>query len=155
MAPDGSDLTVIADLGRNIWHHDLAWTPEGERILFASEVDPNLRRQRLNVIDRDGSNLTLLHEYDFFSRDVNNPVAFSPDGTEVAYFTWSFDPFNGDWTIGLAISDIDGSDRRVVLKDAGGCCDDDVFWYPHLAWSPDGTALALTIDGPGEQPRGS
>jgi dipeptidyl aminopeptidase/acylaminoacyl peptidase len=154
MKPDGSDATGIVP-ERIPWIHDPAWTPDGERILFASGG----RRQRHYVIDRDGSNLTPLGEYRFDSRDIGNPVAFSPDGTRVAYFTWDFDPNNvggsrQPWTVGVAVADFDGSNRRVVLEYAGECCDYDVFWFPYLGWSPDGTQLALTIDGTGEQPQG-
>jgi len=147
---DGRDRTALDVPDGDGWIHDPAWTPDGKRIVFAEESNaPMHRLQRLYMIDRDGSNLTRLHEYEFDSRDVGNPVAWSPDGLRFATFAWA-----PAWTISVAIADIDGSNRRVALEDAGECCDSRVFWYPYLGWSPDGTQLALAIDGLGEKPQG-
>lgn len=147
--PDGSGRTTIKVLADNTWYHDPAWTPDAERILFAAGD----RREQLYVIDRDGSNLTLLGEMRINARDVGNPVAWSPDASRIAYFTWDFGGLRG-WTIGIVVANFDGSNPRVVVEDAGECCDNGVCWYPYLAWSPDGTQLAVVIDGPGLQPQG-
>ncbi len=65
------------------------------------------------------------------STDEAGP-AWSPDGTQIAFFAGSFDTRE----YGLFIMDVDGS-NRVRLADANG----HVGFIP--AWSPDGTTIAF------------
>jgi Tol biopolymer transport system component len=54
-----------------------AWSPDGAHIAVMNDLEPG--GGRLYVMDADGSNLRVLAE------DVDPTVAWSPDGTRLAY----------------------------------------------------------------------
>jgi len=110
MRPDGSDPAVI-------WHSDEGgctdhpeWSPDSQWIAVFTDkcewIFPMTRE--LRVISRDGSAVTTVatvtHEDD---RCVQPEVAFSPDGTQVAYFGADCRP----WMVKS-----DGSGQAVLLE---------------------------------------
>jgi eukaryotic-like serine/threonine-protein kinase len=74
-------------------------------------------------------------------RDVDSAVAFSPDGTRMAYFRGN-DPDVGKYR--MLTSKLDGSDEKILL------IHDLVFLPRWAAWSPDGKTLAYPDVIPGK-----
>jgi CheY-like chemotaxis protein len=52
------------------------------------------------------------------------------------------------WLLSVNVISAAGGDPRVILDDAGACAC--VGFTPGLAWSPDGTRIAIAVPGPGE-----
>ncbi len=99
-----------------------AWSPDGQRIAFASNRDGNAE---LYVMDADGSNPTNL------THDAGRALhpAWSPDGQRIAFVS------SRDGNDELYVMDADGSNPTNLTHDAG----DD--WHP--ARSPDGQRIAF------------
>ena len=73
-------------------------------------------------------------------RDDNSGAAFSPDGMRMA-FTRSNHPERG---ISLLLtSNLDGTDEKVITTGPT------FYWPSRVAWSPDGSQIALVNTGPG------
>ena len=106
------------------WDADPAWSPEGNRIAFASDRSGSWR---LYVMDADGRNV--------FDRSQNdNPggnvyPAWSPDGKQIAC-TESV----GDGTRQIFVIDAAGRNKKQLTKDGDFNC--------YAAWSPDGKKIA-------------
>jgi Tol biopolymer transport system component len=124
---------------------DPAWSPDGRRIVYASNPSP-CRGSRcqtdLYAIGRDGRNRTRLTNT---PQDERNPD-WSPDGIHIAYTRWDEDR-PGVWVMGA-----DGSGQRQLTDRAVGIPPD---------WSPDGTRIlyeagdyrlyTINADGTGQQ----
>ena len=137
--PDGLGLAFVSDRdgtpdiylteGRNVRRltHDatheeaLLWSPDATRIAFSG-------RQRMWVVDADGSgptSLTQPPESPFIS---DYPAAWSPDGTRLLYMR----------------SNMESSRLRVINSDGTG--DADVAEeLSSPSWSPDGTRIAVLL----------
>jgi len=74
-------------------------------------------------------------------RDDDSGVTFSPDGKRMA-FTRSNDPEKERFS--LLTSNLDGTDERVITTGPS------TFYRNLVAWSPDGSQIALVIAGPGQ-----
>lgn len=139
-APDGQRLAYAAAGG--VWVMDvsdaisrqivtcgvdanacsIAWSPGGSRIAVA-------QAGRLELVDPDGGNRTLVHE----ERGIVQPI-WSPDGGRIAFQIIGGDP--NDQRRRLVMVDRDGSDRTELLGPLPGIG----AWDP--AWSPDGSRIA-------------
>ncbi len=98
-----------------------AWSPDGEKIAFASERDGNWE---LYVMDADGSGQTRLTRTPEADEGV---PAWSPDGERIAFVT---DPMNDP---AIHAMKLDGS-RRERLADGN---------WP--TWSPNGKTVCFTV----------
>jgi Tol biopolymer transport system component len=98
-----------------------AWSPDGERIAFATDRDGNWE---LYVMEADGAEQRRLTNT---PEDESSP-AWSPDGEKIAYVT---DVFEGNETI--RVMNADGSGRK-RLADGN---------WP--SWSPDGERIVYTV----------
>ena len=136
MNADGTDLRLLSTGSEpNPQVTGIAWSPDSSTIAFTQDMgdegDPAPHRRVARVVNADGSGL----------RDLTEPVdggccywvspdervAWSPDGTSVAFLAWS-----GEREI--VVVDADGSGGRAVITDG------DYSWFD---WSPDGSRLVV------------
>jgi Tol biopolymer transport system component len=106
MSPDGSGLTKVFDIP-GAFDSAPAWSPDGSRIAFESDMDGD---SEIYVMNADGSDVRQL---------TNNTIhdeglAWSPDGTRIA-FTSGLDNLNGD----IWVMNADGSDPIQLTNSPG------------------------------------
>jgi len=102
-----------------------SWTSDSTKV--AVEVDRGVL-----VVDRGGQVVDHLGPSDSW---VSN-AAFSPDGSKVAYCTYTTPPGQSLPSWGLHVADVGGTNDRVLTWHLG--------WQP--AWSPDARQLTFTSD---------
>ena len=121
-------------------HDDVAWSPNGESVVFAAhEACPG--QPDLFVVPADGSAQAVR----LLAPGMNGVFPrFSPDGRRIA-----FQGSEGGGTTGLYVADVGsagvgagGVQARRIGPDLEGSPTDQ--WFP-LQWSPDGTELAVAI----------
>ncbi len=114
--PDGATAITNVTLIRDDSHAD--WSPDGRRIVFASN-----RTGNIHVINADGSDVTQLTH----NSDGNIDPAWSPDGRRIV--------FASNRTGNIHVINADGSDVTQLTHDSrsGG-----------PAWSPDCRRIAFT-----------
>jgi Tol biopolymer transport system component len=101
-----------------------AWSPDGSRILFATDRDGN---EEIYVMNADGSGQTNLTN----RADDDWRPGWSPDGSKIV---WMTQPSPGDWEIHVMNADGTG---QVNLTNTPGALDG------APAWSPDGSRIAF------------
>jgi TolB protein len=139
--PDGSGLHRLDESAGN--ELAPAWSPDGTRIAYvhtaADSTDPEIW-----VMDANGSGAhALTHEH-----RIVDAVTWSPDGTQLAYISHLID--EGDWQI--RVMQADGTGAHALYSCSSPCTSGGYT----LAWSPDGTAIAFTIEptrGPPAKPQ--
>jgi TolB protein len=123
ISPAAEDAVTELTDGSN-YDADLAWSPDGTKIVFASDRSGTFR---LYVMDPDGHNVRELTQ-------VNNPggnayPAWSPDGKRIAYTNSA-----PDGSRQIFVIDADGKNTKQLTKDGNFNC--------YAAWSPDGKKIA-------------
>ncbi len=103
----------------------LAWSPDGTRILLASQPETNMSSpfppaQTLHAIKADGSGLTQLSA----QGEASASAGWSPDGKQVAFLSW-WDDTDSDGVAdakrdspALYVVNADGSQKRRLLSEA-------------------------------------
>lgn len=147
MRVDGSDAHKLVAHSQNDFNP--AWSPDGSKILFQSDMTADRHDRDIFVVNADGSGLIN------FSASANFDVepVWSPDGTRIAYRS-------GKFMSDEELANFGGSSspNYIVVKDliAGW----NVFLpmpeglgspsYPQ--WSPDGTQITFNCSGSLEKP---
>jgi hypothetical protein len=134
---DGSE-TQVTDQPMSIGA--ATFSADGSRVLFAAESPDD--HWTVYALDADGGPATVLT-----SPIDPSPaaLAFSPDGTQIAYVLWG----RGDSEHPVWVMDADGTDAHEILAN------DVVMGGGHLrgdrrgavAWSPAGDRIALALEG--------
>jgi WD40 repeat protein len=112
-----------------------AWSPDGEWLLFHSNMDGTT--VNLFKVRPDGSELTQLT---FDEEGDNRSGYWSPDGSQIAYL---HAPDGYENPSDLRIVDADGSGIQTVMSGT-------VRSYAAIAWNPSGSLLAVRRQGEGE-----
>ena len=112
----------------------MAWSPNGERLAFLSSTG-------LWTMDPDGSDAAQVRPA---STDSTTPysVAWSPDGSRIAFFDVS-QVAQGDAAEQYTLLVVGADGKHPVRVHDAGCCAGDEVAPPSVAWSPDGTLLAV------------
>ena len=130
--PDGSDARQLTS--NNVWDGQAHWSPDGRRVVFASERDSNpgwpVRRSEIHVMNADGSDVRKLTN----SVDGSSTPRWSPDGTRIV-FSRRDDP-----RVRVYVMNADGTDLRPVTPVEGGD------FLPD--WSPDGNRILYLSSQP-------
>ena len=114
---------------------DPQWSPDGTQIAFSLHPPEDPDRGRAYVVNVDGSGLRRLSKFEPRIAVVDEGhLAWSPDGTRIAFGKWLNDP-NGDPGVRpVTIVDVaSGEEHEVGLINPNG--------YQGWAWSPDGTSI--------------
>jgi Tol biopolymer transport system component len=144
MHDDGSNVTRLTDDDADDF--DPSWSPDGEKIAFASFRD-GLDNEEIYVMNADdGSNVTRLTDEDALDREPS----WSPDGEKIAFVSNrdSIDDSENEEIDNNAIYSMNADDGSNVTR----LTDDDAF-YTHPGWSPDGEKIAFVSnrDGSGNE----
>ena len=121
VSTETGEIVRTMPIETNLHPQDLAWSPDGRSLAFTSTV------QRLYMIDADGSNLRSISTDD--RRALG--IGFSPTGDEIAFVG-----DRGD----LGVVNLVSGETRLLVADRG------IGYSP--TWSPDGTRIAFSTDGP-------
>jgi Tol biopolymer transport system component len=143
---DGQVTNLTGDDQERWVTRTVAWSPDGSMIAFARTHRGGLpNASRLFVMNADGTS-----ERELITGPEPHPqvygLAWSPDGSSIAFIQYVGDASDPAPVRGfLRVVDADGSGLRTLAGPwpSGGCC----IWISidePLAWSPDGTSIAMT-----------
>jgi Tol biopolymer transport system component len=129
---DGTGQTrLTTHPGFDIWP---ALSPDGTKVVFASNRSGQPNNYELYIIDADGSNLMQLTN----TGGSNTDPSWSPDGTKIAFTS----DRAGNGSLNIYVMNLDGSNPIPLTQDNVGN------YQP--AWSPDGTQIAFVSNRDGE-----
>jgi dipeptidyl aminopeptidase/acylaminoacyl peptidase len=144
LTPDGATIATLSLTAGPI--AALVWAPDGSRLAIATNGFAVGATSTVYVVNRDGTRLHPLIDA-AAPRTAIFDLAWAPDGTRIDFINTSTWDDKSGWKLTLAGIDPDGT-HRADIADAGGCfC---LGLNPSgLAWSPDGTIIALGKPGDG------
>ncbi|MDX2057334.1 MAG: hypothetical protein SFV24_05995 [Gemmatimonadales bacterium] len=123
---------VVRLTTNDVYDGDPAWSPDGQRLVFARATGPRDNdRTALWIMDADGGSPRQLTAPDSLTFDSRPD--WSPDGAWIGYQSSGVTEATALWQIRP-----DGTDRRAVPGLGGGDGHHEL-----LRWSPDGTRLAF------------
>ena len=121
-----------------------SWSPDGKRIVFASDRDGNRDGNRENyeiyVMNADGNNQQRLTDNDFF----DTGPSWSPDGKQIAFMSRRAGHFIGDFGLSyeIYVMDADGGNEQRLTENRKS--------DSSPSWSPDGKWIAFISDRKGD-----
>lgn len=122
--PDGTNLTALTS--GPAYHAECSYSPDGTKILFASNADGSMN---LYIMNADGTNVEqLTHTHECY----NGGPFFSPDGSKIIYRA---DPVKRHY-LQLFMMHVDGTENTQLTFN------DVVNWAPY--WHPNGKVIAYT-----------
>lgn len=121
---DGSDLKPLTQ--GPAYHAECAYSPDGSKIVFASNFEGNMN---LYIMNADGSNLYSLTQT---SKGYNGGPFFSPDGTQVIFRA----DYETPHYLQIYLINTDGTHLRQLTNNSA------VNWAPY--WHPNGKVIAFT-----------
>ncbi len=129
---DGA-LVRLTNTGPGVWNLDPTWSPDGQRLAFASnragrKIGAFADTSDIYVMNADGSNVVRRT-----SGGYNVDPAWSPDGRTIAFTTLE------QGSAGIAVIDAAGAQGPMVLLDRPG-------YDAQPSWSPDGQRITFTSD---------
>ena len=130
-----SDGSVVRLTNNNFVDWYPVWSPDGQRIAFASDRDGNLE---IYVMGQDGSNVVRLTNT--ATNVADQFPSWSPDGTKIAFVS------NRDGDSEIFVMNSDGSNITQLTTNA--------FGDAHPQFSPDGSKIVFSTnrDAPSTQP---
>jgi Tol biopolymer transport system component len=142
MNADGTNLKNLTNTSESEWVP--AWSPDGQRIAFASDRDGD---SEIYIMNKDGSHLVQLTK----NNGYDGVPRWSPDGTKLAFDT---DRDGEDWDIYLM--NVDGSDPTPVTNnttsDFSPSWSSDGKWLVYLSNSfGNNEILIIDIDGQNQE----
>jgi hypothetical protein len=135
MKTDGSDLFQLTDRIAGGQATGPALSPDGRRVAFSLADPTDGSDFEIYVVNVDGTGLTNLTNDPEF--DGWRP-AWSPDGSQIAFFSTRDDPLNDE----VYVMNADGSNVRRLTNDPS----DDA----NMTWSPDGARIAWETNRAGD-----
>jgi Tol biopolymer transport system component len=123
-----------------------SFTPDGSQVVYAEEryLD-GVEHSRIYIVSAQGGRPTVLahRRWSQAVERAGHPhshvysPALSPDGSQIAYVEGEFDHSHALW-----VMNADGSEPRLLLDSH---VIESANWIFHLAWSPDGTRIAVEV----------
>ena len=124
----GSDPVILTmppkDAGHSMSFDYPEWSPDGTHIAFSSNLDDEGHSLKIYVMERDGSNVTLLTD-----GGCEYAPAWSPDGMHIAFVSC------GETSPEISVIDADGSNTTRLTYDG--------IVASKPTWSPDGRYIAF------------
>lgn len=134
MDDDGSDqINLTQNVGNNLWGKI---SHKGEKIVFWSNRD-ELGLWDLYTMNSDGSNIIKIA--DLNSTDAGFPLIWSPDDTQIVFYTNYTRPIDSK----LYIINADGTNQEEILYRGTGT------WNQPSDWSSDGKYILITLSNAG------
>lgn len=143
LTPDGTSVSSFSIPDKT---YAVTWSPDGGRLAFVTDGFTDFTSSAMYIVNRDGSGLRELTEAAAPGTAIFD-LAWAPDDSRIAFINTSVFTADAGWTMTLVGINPDGS-HRAEIAPAGGC------WClglspSGLAWSPDGTTIALGKPGEG------
>lgn len=148
MNADGTGARLLHDIPatqmRDGDFGSVRYSPDGSRIAFLQAPPGDTNQLRVHVMDADGTDVRQLSDEP--GSLVETDLAWSPDGTSIAFDRWRQDQSTLEWVIQpLGIVSVDGGETRSI----GPTPVSDGAWFD---FSPDGTSLVSIPGTPLSEP---
>lgn len=130
---DGSGLTRLSAPTNTPIDTDPVWSPDGQKIAFASGGFNDL--SDIFVMNADGTNRVQLTDGgSYLTYETSFAPAWSPNGSKIAFYGT-----RAGQNVALFVMNSDGTNVSRIYENSGGCS--------RPSWSPDGIQIAFHCEG--------
>ncbi len=141
----GEAVAILTAANSSVPFSNLAgaqWSPDGSQIAFSLHPTGNPDLGRAYVVDADGTGLRRMSRFEAPGTTVDEAhVAWSPDGTRIAFGRWINDAEGNVDVRPVTIVDVaTGAELELPNVEVNG--------YNGWSWAPDGTSI-LQVPGEG------